>query len=435
MLAAGGEEFAPIPEQDDLALVQHLQRGLADVEGLGHSRSSRPFAVKKDDLLQRCEKLAVDAAEAAVAEDGDGVTGLGFGRDDGDDFLDGLDVAAVATHRCDVAGELVGIEPLAFGDLMEIRDGGDDGEVRKREGFGELVLEDRALGGVRARFKKNPQAALGVALAQALDRELDGGRVVGEVIDDLDAVDLTTQFLAACDAFEGFQALADLTGCQSGERGRRHRHGGVADVELAGHADRVAFAAEVERTTICLVAHVSDPQRAAFRKADGGDGAGCVGGDFEAVRLVAVHKGHAAARDDVEQALEGQLDGVDRVVDVGVVELDVVHHDTLRKVVEELRALVEEGGVVFVAFEDVELGVREHRTLAEVFRQSADQEAGVASGVPEQPRQHRGGGGFPVGAGDDEVAFAAQEELLQDLGEGMVEQLAVERGLGLRVAA
>ena len=88
-------------------------------------------------------------------------------------------------------------------------------------------------------------------------------------------------------------------------------------------------------------------------------GQGAPFGDFEAVGVIAVDEGHAVARDDVEQAAEGEFDLVERVVDVRVVELDVVDDDALGQVVEELRALVEEGGVVFVAFEHVEFGVGE----------------------------------------------------------------------------
>ena len=90
--------------------------------------------------------------------------------------------------------------------------------------------------------------------------------------------------------------------------------------------------------------------------------------DVEAVLLVAIDVGHAAARDDVEQAAEGEFDFVEVVIDVGVVELDVVDDDALGQVVEEFRALVEEGGVVFVALEHVEFGVGEMCTVAEVFR-------------------------------------------------------------------
>ena len=65
----------------------------------------------------------------------------------------------------------------------------------------------------------------------------------------------------------------------------------------------------------------------------------------------------AAARDEVDQALEGGLDGGEVGVDVGVVELDVGEDGGVGEVVQELGALVEEGGVVLVAFEDEGAGV------------------------------------------------------------------------------
>ena len=104
------------------------------------------------------------------------------------------------------------------------------------EGFGEFGLENGAAGGVGARFEQDPQPRIRVALAQALHGEADGGGVVGEVVDDLDAVDLAAEFLAAGDAVEGFEPGADFIGGESGEGGGGGGHGGVADVELAGHA-------------------------------------------------------------------------------------------------------------------------------------------------------------------------------------------------------
>ena len=60
----------------------------------------------------------------------------------------------------------------------------------------------------------------------------------------------------------------------------------------------------------------------------------------------------SAARDQVHQALECRLDGIEVFVDVGMIEFDRGENDGVRKVVQELRSLVEEGGVVLVAFED-----------------------------------------------------------------------------------
>lgn len=152
----------------------------------------------------------VDAAEAAVAEDGDDVAGGGVFGDGVDDFVEVLDVGAVAAVAGDVCGEFCGVEAVVFGDFVEVGDGGDDGEVGEGERFGEFVLEDGAAGGVRARFEEDPEAGAGVALAEALDGEADGGGVVGEVVDDFDAVGFAAEFLAAGDAFEGGEAGADF---------------------------------------------------------------------------------------------------------------------------------------------------------------------------------------------------------------------------------
>ena len=259
--------------------------------------------------------------------------------------------------------------------------------------------------------------------------------MVREVVDDLDTVFLALELLSPRDAAEGDQALADLVRSESAEARRRCGHRRVADIEFAGHRHGVAFASEDERTTRLVVFYAGDAEGVFLAEANGRHRTGRFLRYVEAVFLIAVHEGHAVARDDVEEAFEAQLDLLDVVVDIRVVELDVVHHHAFGQVVEELGALVEEGRVVFIAFEDVDVGVREMRSAAKVFRQAADHETGIAPGVPKQPRQHRGGGRFPVRAADDEVPLPAQEMLLHHLGKGVVEQLAVERRLCFGVAA
>ena len=147
----------------------------------------------------------------------------GVALDLGDDGFHVGQIEALAAEAGDVGGEFGGIEAVVFRDLVEIGEGGDDGEVREGEGLGEFVLEDGAAGGVGARFEEDPQARVRVALAQALHGEADGGRVVGEVVDDLDAVDLAAEFLAAGDAFEGFEPGADFIGVSGRRRWRRRR--------------------------------------------------------------------------------------------------------------------------------------------------------------------------------------------------------------------
>ena len=97
---------------------------------------------------------------------------------------------------------------------------------------------------------------------------------------------------------------------------------------------------------------VSNLIRAVLRKSDLNDRGGAVFCDIEAVRVVAIDQHHAFGGDDVEQAAEARLDLVEVAVDVGVVELDVVHDHEFGEVVDEFRAFVEEGGVVFVAFDN-----------------------------------------------------------------------------------
>ncbi len=310
----------------------------------------------------------MNPAEAAITEHGDHIAGAGGFLDLGDDRFDIGQIPRLSAEAGDVGGESVGIEPVVFRDLVKIRDGGDDGEIRGGEGLGQLGLENGAARGVGARLEQNPQTPARMTLAQTLHRETNGRRMMGEIVDDLDAVDLALEFLAAGDTFEGFQPVADFIGGKPGEGRGGGGHGGVADVELAGHRHRKGHAAQTERAVIGRVTHILDPQTAVFPETDGGDGTRGGGGDVETVRFVAIDEGVTLARDDVEQAAEGELDLVERVVNVRVVELDVVHDDALGQVVEELRALVEEGGVVFIAFQHVELRVGEMRAAAEVFR-------------------------------------------------------------------
>src|SRR5579859_6239060 len=82
----------------------------------------------------------------------------------------------------------------------------------------------------------------------------------------------------------------------------------------------------------------------------------------------------AAARDQIHQALECGFYRVEIFVDVGVIELDGGEDDGVGKVVEEFWSLVEEGSVIFVAFEDEVLPRPEMEAGAEVFGDAADQE-------------------------------------------------------------
>ena len=82
----------------------------------------------------------------------------------------------------------------------------------------------------------------------------------------------------------------------------------------------------------------------------------------------------AAARHQIDEPLECDLHRFEIGVDVGVVELNVREDQRVGKVVQKLRPLVEEGRVVFVAFEDEGARGTKLKAGAEVLRDAADQE-------------------------------------------------------------
>ena len=100
-------------------------------------------------------------------------------------------------------------------------------------------------------------------------------------------------------------------------------------------------------------------------------------------------EGHdaSAARDQIHQALECRLNGIEVFVNVGMIEFDRSENDGVGKVVQEFRTLVEEGGVVLVAFEDEVLALAEMKARSEIFSNAADQERGIAVQRDERSRR------------------------------------------------
>src|SRR5947209_779598 len=101
----------------------------------------------------------------------------------------------------------------------------------------------------------------------------------------------------------------------------------------------------------------------------------------------------------------------------------------------ELASFVEKGGVVFVALDDEPFTFREASALAEVVGNATDEIAGVQTVVLEHPGQEGGGGRFAVSAADDQRTLAADEKLLEQLGQRAVAQFVVEHVFRLRIAA
>src|SRR5581483_1268019 len=126
------------------------------------------------------------------------------------------------------------------------------------------------------------------------------------------------------------------------------------------------------------------------------------------VRVVAVHHDKTVARNDAGKMAESPLHVGQVAKNVGVVEFEIVEHRDVRRVMDELAALIEESAVVFVALNHEGVGGgAEMAAGGRILRHSADEITGVAAVAPEQKCRQRGGGGLAMRAANDEIAAAA----------------------------
>ena len=118
-----------------------------------------------------------------------------------------------------------------------------------------------------------------------------------------------------------------------------------------------------------------------------------------------------------------------------MVHLDIVDDDHFRQVMEELGALVEEGGVVLIALQYAECRIGEPAAATQVAGDAANHEAGVEPVGFQHPGQHGGGGCLAVGSGHDQVALAPEKEFLHGFRQTHVAQAGVEHCFHFNVAA
>ena len=377
----------------------------------------------------------MDAVKAAVAEDDDDVPAA---RAFGDVVDDGVGVGQVVRFLAEhfqIFHELHGIEAVAGGELFQAGDLGEDHDTGIGKGVGQFVLEDVAPGGVGAGLEDGPDFFRGIFDAQGLEGLADGGGVMAEIVHNGDAAGDALDFHATFDAFEGVEGGLDLLVFQAAMLGAGDDGKGVADVEFADQVQMELEAGDFKsggggpELEVEGLHGVLRAQAEAFDRAMG---------DVEQrgeVGIVAVAEQEAVARDEADEMGERFLDGGEVLEDVGVVELEIVDDGDLGVVMDELAAFVKKRGVVFIALDNEPFAVGEAGALAEVVGDAADEVAGIEAVVLEDPGEQGGGGGFAVGAADDERAFAANEELAQQLGEGAITQLVVEGKLGFGVAA
>ena len=207
-----------------------------------------------------------------------------------------------------------------------------------------------------------------------------------EVLDERDAVDLVAHFEAALDAFETGESCRDgfFLDALAGGEGRGGR--GVEDVVLAGEVHRELGPVDAAAIDLPLrlpvhVTQIADAPAGGIAEAialHAAEGTAHALGD-----VVAAVVGHdnAAARNQIDEALEGGFDGVEIAINVGVVELHVGEDERVGKVVEEFGAFVKKCGVVLVAFDDEGLRGAKLEARAEVLRNAADQKRGLQCGI------------------------------------------------------
>src|SRR5437773_11639568 len=109
------------------------------------------------------------------------------------------------------------------------------------------------------------------------------------------------------------------------------------------------------------------------------------------------------------------LDGGKIGEDIGMIELQVVQYCSAGAIMNELRALVEEGGVVLVSLYDEERRAGESGRNREIQWHPADEEPGEAACLLQDPRQHGCDGGLSMGARHRQYMPAAEYMLGQPL--------------------
>ena len=152
-------------------------------------------------------------------------------------------------------------------------------------------------------------------------------------------------------------------------------------------------------------------------------------------RFAAVGDHAALARHHAQQVMELRFDRREVGKDVGVVVLEIVDDRRARPVVHELRALVEEGGVVLVGLDHEERALGQARRAVEVERHAADEEAGIEARVLEDPREHRRCGRLAVRARHRQHPAVGQHVLVQPLRPRHVGVAGVEDRFHQRIAA
>ena len=396
---------------------------------------ARPTKLRRSPFAQPRQQLAVDAVKAAVAKDADDIPTLRVLREVCHDGVGVRQIRGFLAGSLDVRHQFFGIQALVGGNLLQPRHFGHDHGIRIGKGRHQLVLKHIPARGVATRLEHGPDFFFCVTQAQRLERLANGRGMMAKIINHRHAARDALHFQPALDALEGVESTLDLFVRQTAVFRRADDGERVADIQLTDHVQVELEAGNLKCCRRRAEAQIETLHGIAFDEAEALHRTVRDVQQLSEVRIVAIAEQQAVARHEADEVAERFLHRVEIVEDVRVVEFQIVDDGDLRLVMDELAALVEKRGVVFVALDDEPFAVREPCALRKIVRDAADEIARVQAVVLEHPRQQRGRGGFAVRAGDDERAFAPDEKLRQQRRQRAIAQLVVEHIFRLRVAA
>ncbi|MNF76592.1 hypothetical protein D3C84_587090 [compost metagenome] len=291
----------------------------------------------------------MNAAEAAVAHDQNMIPRAALGHQGVDQ---GLQIVKHLSRTAHVGGYLAKV-PTDARRLEE------EHLVGAVEATCQLLLVHPQFHGVGAGLQHRQNAGLTHLGTQAAEGGLDGGGVVGEVVIDADARHLALELHPPLGGFELAEGGYAVLHHDTGMAGSGDGHQAVVDVVLAyalpvhlalldpiqPHLEDGAVIGQLDRLPFGVVLAHQLHLAPAAHLAHGGEVVVGLGEQYPAI-----------ARHGAHQVVELTLDGGEIREDVRVVELQVVHHQGARVVVDELGALVEEGAVILVRLDDEEGG-------------------------------------------------------------------------------
>ena len=385
-------------------------------------------------LLEGLLEFLVNAAKASVGHDNDHIVGSGFCIDIGDDLIDFGEGDGACSSVFEVFDDLFNVKAFFGGGfIIKVRPT-KEGNIAGIEATGEVILEDIAAGGIAAGFKDSPDAAFGEAFADGLCGDADGGGVVSKVIDEEEVADLGDDLLSATDAAKAGESFLDLV-CGDPEI-ERNADGSDSIGNVEASEERQEEGRDLALVIAEGEAHACFGDLDLFGEeiglglcAVGAEGGLRFFGDFESERVIFANEELSIFGDAVHEQAKGGFDGIDIFVNIGVIEFNGGKDHAFWVVVDEFGYFVEESGVVFIAFDYKVLGLGKSIRAVEIGADAADEDAGLALGVVEQPACERCGSGLAVRSCDDDDIALCEKEIVDSAWHGGARDALLHGGL------